>query len=133
MSEKAISLPFSLDAYGKILSTNEQTKIWADRVLSVLGTLSSERVMDAQFGTPIPSYAFESLENAEALIPGEVAKAFSRWLSNLTLQDTIVLFDKQAGQVLVEVIYQLPNDEVRNTVIALAAISGDQLPYQESL
>jgi phage baseplate assembly protein W len=89
--------------------------------------------MDAQFGTPIPSYAFENIERAEALIPGEVSKAFSRLLPNLILQDTVVLFDKQEGQVLVEVIYQLPNDEVRNTVIALAAISGDQLPYQESL
>ena len=45
MAEKTLALPFSVDPYGKISVTSEQSKIWADRVRSVIGTTLRERVM----------------------------------------------------------------------------------------
>ena len=54
MSEIAMSLPFSIDPYGKVSSTTDQKKIWADKVRSVLGTALRERVMLPTFGTLIP-------------------------------------------------------------------------------
>ena len=72
MSEKSLSLPFSIDAYGKVSVTSEQSKIWADRVRSVLGTSLRERVMRPTFGTLIPYAIFEGAETAEAEIKAEV-------------------------------------------------------------
>jgi phage baseplate assembly protein W len=51
MAEKTIALPFSVDPYGKVTVASDQSKIWADRVRSVIGTFLRERVMRPEFGT----------------------------------------------------------------------------------
>jgi phage baseplate assembly protein W len=133
MAEVAISLPFALNAYGSINFTESQSKIWSDRVLSVIGTLVGERVMQPTFGTEIPESLFNSTERMEQVIPVEVEKAFATYLQELTLVDTIITSDPENGSVYVDVVYGLPNDEQTNTVVALVAIAGKNPPVQENL
>ncbi len=133
MAELAVSLPFALDAYGSIATTTSQSKIWSDRVLSVVGTLVGERVMQPIFGTEIAEGMFNSTERMEELISVEIEKAFVNHLPALTLVDTILNSDPQTGSVYVDVVYGLPNDEQTNTVIALLAVAGKNPPVQENL
>jgi phage baseplate assembly protein W len=133
MAEVAISLPFGLNAYGSINSTQSQSKIWSDRVLSVIGTLVGERVMQTTFGTEIANSLFASTQRMEEIIPVEVEKAFATYLTELTLVDTIINSDPNNGSVSVDIVYGLPNDEQRNTVVALVAIAGKNPPVQENL
>ena len=58
MAEIALSLPFSLNSYGGIAVATEQSKIWADRVRSVLGTSRRERLMHPEIGPLIPFAVF---------------------------------------------------------------------------
>ena len=133
MAQKAIALPFSIDSYGKVSSTQSQSKIWSDRVKSVLGTSLRERVMRPNFGTLIPYTLFNSETEATAQIQSEVEKAFAQQLDLLTLQQTNVTSDIYTNTLTVEVIYGLPNDEVTSTLIGLVFSQGANPIYEEWL
>jgi phage baseplate assembly protein W len=133
MAEVAISLPFSIDPYGRVGSTQDQTKIWADKVRSVIGTALRERVMRPKFGTDIPLAVFENQEDAQTQIEFEVNQAFNEQLQKLTFQSVDSVFDEYTGIMQVEVIYALPNDEVTSTSIGLIRIEGNTIAIEENL
>jgi phage baseplate assembly protein W len=133
MAEKAISLPFSIDSYGKVSSTQDQSKIWADRVRSVLGTALRERIMRPTFGTLIPFAIFETDSTAESQIRVEVEKAFVEQLPLLDLQNSVVTVDEYTNILTVEVVYGLPNNEVISTVVGLVLVEGANPIYEELL
>lgn len=130
-SEKAISLPFSIDTSGSIGTTTEQSKIWSDRVRSVLGTSLRERVMRPTFGTIIPFSMFNNVENAIVEIQEEVTLAFDKYLQLLTLQNTDVEHDLYTNSIKVTVTYSLPNQEINKTSIGLITIQGTLPLYEE--
>ena len=133
MSEKSLALPFSIDSYGKVGTTTEQSKIWADRVRSVIGTSIRERVMRHSFGTLIPYALFENETSAESQIKSEIESAFNGQLPLLTLSTTNVTFDTYTNIFNVEIIYALPNNETVSTLIGLVLIDGTKPIYQELL
>lgn len=133
MAEFAIALPFAVDSYGKITSTADQSKIWADRVRSVLGTTIRERVLRPTFGTLIPFALFNTETGAVAQVEAEVNKAFSQQLSLLNLQKVNVTVDQYTNVLTVEAIYGLPNNEVVSTVVGLVFVDGANPMYQELL
>jgi phage baseplate assembly protein W len=129
--EKAISLPFSIDTFGSVGTTTEQSKVWADRVRSVLGTSLRERVMRPTFGTLIPFSLFNNVENAVVEIKEEVTRAFSRQLKLLTLKDTFVEQDFYTNSLKVTVTYSLPNQETNKTSIGFVIVRGTLPIYEE--
>jgi phage baseplate assembly protein W len=131
MAEKAIVLPFSINSFGRVTDTTEMSKIWADRVRSVIGTALRERVMLPDFGTDIPSSVFETTEEADSQIQTEVIRAFNEQLSALTLDEVSSTFDEFTGVMNVDITYALPNDEVVNTSIGLVSIAGTAPVYEE--
>ena len=133
MDERAISLPFSVDSYGGVASTSEQSKIWADKVRSVLGTMLRERVMRPDFGTVIPYSLFNGETSAVDEVRSEVSKAFGAQLTLLTLDKTNITFDEYTNVMSVEVVYALPNNEVVSTVVGLVLVDGANPLYQELL
>lgn len=130
-AEVAIALPFSIDPYGKVTQTTDQSKIWADKVRSVIGTALRERVMRPTFGTDIPSAVFESQEDADGRVQELVAVSFNSQLPRLTLQGVSTAFDEYSGTLTLEITYALPNEEVVSTTIGLIIISGNLIPYEE--
>lgn len=130
-TEVAISLPFSIDPYGKVTQTNDQSKIWADKVRSVIGTALRERVMRPTFGTDIPSAVYENQEDADARVQELVSSSFNTQLPRLALQSVTNTFDQYSGTLTVEVIYALPNEEVVSTTVGLIVISENLIPYEE--
>ena len=133
MAEKAIALPFYIDSYGKVASTQEQSKIWADRVRSVIGTSLRERIMRPTFGTLIPFAMFETDSTAESQIRIEVEQAFTQQLSLLTLENVTVTVNEYTNVLSVNVIYALPNNETVSTVVGLVLVDGANPIYQELL
>ena len=132
MEELAISLPFSIDSYGKVSSTTSQSKLWSDRVKSVLGTTLRERVMRPTLGTLIPYALFESASSAEAEVKSEIKKAFDAQLPLLVLTETTVTIDSYTNVMTASVVYDLPNKETVTTNIGLILIQGTK-PYYEEL
>lgn len=133
MAEKTISLPFSIDPYGKVASTSEQTKIWADRVRSTIGTTLKERVMRPNFGSNIAFSAFDTQTKAEEAIKTEVQQVFNTQLPLLKLGSVTTSFDEYSGTVNTTISYSLPNDMVITTTIGIVTILGNTPPIQEIL
>jgi len=133
MSEKAISLPFKLDSYGKISTSSTLSDIWSDRVLSVMGTLKGERVMEPDFGTNLATFVYGNTSGLETSIETEVEQGFIKFLPLLNLVSTEVVANELSGSLDIVITYELPNEEEQTTVVALAAISRKQPIYQENL
>jgi len=133
MAEVALTLPFSINAYGSVSSTTDQSKIWSDRVRFVIGTNLQERILDPQFGTLVPEAFMQTQDDAESLIVSEVERAFPMQLELLSLQGVEVSFDDYSSTTSVNIIYGLPNGEVTNTVVAVTYIGGNNISVQENL
>ena len=131
MAEVTIQLPFSIDPYGKVSQTTSQSKIWADRVRSVIGTTLRERVMRPQFGTIIPYALFESSGTAVSEVTAEVSKAFTTQLPLLRLKNVNVTIDEYTNILDTEIVYDLPNNEQVVTNVGLILLQGTTPPYQE--
>jgi len=131
--EKTISLPFSIDTFGMVGTTTQQSKIWADKVRSVIGTSVRERVMRPTFGTLIPYALFDDEETAVMEVQNEVTSAFAKRLNLLTLIEVESEPGTTAGALNVTITYSLPNEEVQKTSIGFIDIKGIFPAYEEKL
>lgn len=116
----AISLPFRIDGYGRVASTTDPSKIWADRVRSVLMTSFGERIMRPGFGSSVSEEVYDLLDEVPELTYAAVAQAFSDFLPRLQFNDVQVVSEVEGdGTISLEVIYTLPDlvqDPVTQTV-----------------
>ena len=131
MAETTISLPFTIDPVGNVAHTEDQSKIWADRVLSVIGTMLRERVMRPTLGTLIPYAIFETSDDAVSEIRTEVNKAFDSQLPLLTLNSVDVTIDEFTNIAKITIVYSLPNTQEVTTTIGLILVQGNKPAYQE--
>jgi phage baseplate assembly protein W len=130
--EVAISVPFSLDSAGNIVSTTNQDKIWADRVRAVIGTVLGERVMRPDFGTRVAFSSFETRSGAEAIIRLEIERAFILQLPLLNYVDVDFEFNETENIVLCNLLYELPNRKQATTRVGVVTVSGNNPAYEET-
>jgi len=124
MATVALTLPFSIDAFGKISTTTDPSIIWKDRVKTVLATMVTERIMRDSFGTEIAMAIFEGEQLAQGRVKSEIGRAFARDLPALTLNTVDVSYEEASSQIQVSVVYTLPNNEVQETSYGYVSISG---------
>lgn len=130
---RAITLPFSIDTFGKVSSTTDTSIIWKDRVRSVLATTLTERIMRDSFGTEIASAVFEGEQVARTTVETQVRRAFGSSLSALTLNSVDLYYDDNTNQLNVSVVYTLPNNEVQETSYAYVSVNGTNPLVEETL
>jgi phage baseplate assembly protein W len=106
---KAISFPFTLDPFGKTTSTNNQRKIYQDRVLTLLSTAVGERPMRPTYGTNIATAMFENQGDIDKAINDAIRSAISKWLPELTVNAINVIGFLDTGAVTVELNVTLPD------------------------
>jgi hypothetical protein len=125
--ERAIVLPFSIDASGSILSSADPTKIWQSRVIAAVMTQLGERVFRPQYGGTIKSALFENSAGADAVIKKSVKNTFSAFLKTLKLKDIVTSMDSQLGTISVTIYYQLPNGQLDQVSLktGVLTLSGD--------
>lgn len=133
IKEKAISLPFSFDYYGNIMTSTSQSKIWGDRVRSVIGTLTTERIMRPTFGTKIPRLAWDTTDVTIESVEREIRSAFNSQLPQLTLDEVVVTFDEYNNLITASVVYSLPNDEVDSQIVGIAFVPANGTVREENL
>jgi phage baseplate assembly protein W len=132
MAEIGIALPFAIDSYGKVNVTDQQPKLWADRVRSVIGTAIGERVMRPEFGSEIPYADFKTADDASAQIEQTVLNSFQVQLSKLRLQSVTTSLDEYTGTVNVTIVYALPNQDLVTTTLGFASIIGNSPTVKET-
>jgi phage baseplate assembly protein W len=132
MADVSVSLPFSIDAYGKVNVTRNYSKLWADRVRATVGTALGERVMRPQFGSLIPFQVFNGEEEAISSIEIDLRQVFDEQLPLLQLSQTDVSFDEYTGTINIVVTYALPNQEVVSNNIAIVTVTGINPTVEET-
>ena len=131
--EIAISLPFSIDDFGSVATATLQSKIWADRVRSAIGTTLRERVFRYDYGTTIPSKLWDDVTTMQDVIEEQIENVFDRDLVTLTLDSVDVTYDERQETVFAEVSYFLPNNEQTSVIIGVATISSTDPIVEELL
>jgi len=106
MTQSVISLPFSFNADGGVSHTEDEKKIWQDRILLTVMTTLGERVMRPSYGTLISSATFEINSLAMELIKQEITTAFSKWLPSLTLTDVLGSIDPVDDNLNINILYK---------------------------
>jgi phage baseplate assembly protein W len=109
--ERAIILPFSVDASGSILSSNDQHKIWQSRVITAVMTELGERVFRPNYGGTVKSALFENSTDASNMVVSSVKDVFNKYLTKLVLIDVLSSIDQQEGLLSVTIDYALPNKD----------------------
>jgi len=105
MSQAVISLPFSFNASGGVAYTQDEKKVWQDRVLLTVMTYLGERLMRLEFGTAINSGLFQSVGDASTLIKNEINSAFTKFLPSLTLKDVVPSVDPIDENLSFNIVY----------------------------
>ena len=114
----SIDLPFRFDAAGGVASTSDEAKTWSNRIVAVLMTRPSERLIRPQFGSRITEVIFENEQEAAAMAQKEIPAAFSRWLPDLTLLHASASIEKnelEENTLVISVEYLLPNQQKDTT------------------
>lgn len=124
ISELAISLPFTVDDFGTVNATNDQQKIWADRVRAVIGTALGERIYRPEFGCEA---ALTTFDNEEILINGiadNIRASFDAFLPLLSLENVEVSVEESSRIIFVEVVYSTSNGAEYLIKVGIATIDG---------
>ena len=129
--ETAISFPFSIDGYGNIGKTSDQSEIWEARVKSAVGTALGERVMRAGYGTRITELFFDTQDELRSGITKEVSSVFDSYLPLLTLNSVDVVYDELFGELTATISYSLPNQTTITTSVSMVTINKTNPPYEE--
>lgn len=107
----AISLPFRIDGYGRVASTEDPRLIWAGRVRSVITTMIGERIMRPSFGCDVMNEVFDGAEETPELVEQDIRGAFSEWLPELEIEGVSLDYvDEMTGEVELSVVYKIPSD-----------------------
>lgn len=117
MAQRAISLPFSFNASGGLSYTEDETKIWQDRVAVVVMTKLRERVMRPTYGSNVNVVLFEALSVGFVTAKQTIESAFSSWLPQLTLVDVLGNYSEENSTIDISIIFKYKKDE--ETVVKL--------------
>jgi phage baseplate assembly protein W len=121
-----IALPFSFTASGGVNSTNLVSKTWSDRVLGVIFTLPSERVMRPNFGSLAKASVFEPEGVVREFVSRTVTSAFNQYLPELSLTSVKVV--KEYGELgdegfVIYVDYVLPNRQTDSVTAKIGSFT----------
>ena len=125
ISEIAISVPFTIGPTGTVVQTSDQSKIWEDRVRSVVATSIGERVMRYTYGSTLYQEVFDNETNVNEQIRGIIFEAFTKHIKVLELENVTSSFDQSTGSATIGIFYRLPNNELKTLTINSVSAQND--------
>jgi phage baseplate assembly protein W len=105
----AMSYPFTFDPFGVVETSSDQTKIYQDRVLTLLSTVKGERPMRPTYGTDVAKAMFENQGDAKKSIEQAIRSAIATWIPEIEVSGVRITAFDENGKVGVEVNVVLPD------------------------
>lgn len=133
VNEIAIALPFKVDSFGTINATVSQTKIWQDRVRSVIGTALGERVYRPGFGCDAANKIYETEEYLMGTIEQDIKTAFQKFLPLLSLESVDVTLEEATRTIFAEVTYSTSDSAQYLIKVGIASIDGTNTLQEDIL
>jgi len=129
--ERAITLPFSVDSSGSILSSSDQRLIWQSRVTAAVLTELGERVFRPEYGGNIKSALFQPDDEAASIAASSIRDVFGKYLKPLVLGDVSATLNQQDGTISLTIDYTLPNREKVQLALKTGTINRSGEVIQE--
>jgi phage baseplate assembly protein W len=99
-----ITLPFQLDAFGRIGHTDNLAKQLADNIVSIVGTQPSQRRMRPDYGVNLMGYLFKPINDADFdRLVAEIEAAVTLYEPRVTVTSVDNLSDADMGLLGVRV------------------------------
>jgi len=122
---KSITYPFTLDPFGVVATTSDQTKIYQDRIVTLLSTAKGERPMRPTYGTDIARAMFENQGTVDAAIKTAVMSAMDKWIPEVTIDNILISGVNEDGQVQVVLLVTLPDYSSAEVKVFSATLNPD--------
>lgn len=113
---KTINYPFTLDVLGKITTTQDDSKIYLDRILTLLSTPSFFRPMRPRYGTNIFRALYETGHDYEQAVREAILRAMSLYLPQIIVDNISILDPDESGNSNVEISFIFP-DNTRSEIL----------------
>lgn len=124
---RAINFPFTLNPFGRADTTTTESKIYLDRLLTLLSTQVGQRPMLPEYGTNIAKALFENEEDFYPAARIAITEAVSLWLPELRI-DKLELEDiDEQGFANIKVIVELPDAKITSVTINTAIFGANGL------
>lgn len=121
----SISYPFVLDAFGKNKSTYDESKIYLDKLVTLLSTHINQRPMNPEYGTDLSAALFENDEDFAAAVRTAVTTAVARWIPAITIGSIDISTPNQDGYSNVVITVGLPNSTSAAVTVNSAIFGTD--------
>lgn len=127
-----VSYPFTLDAVGVLGSTDIVSKIYEDRLLTLLSTQVGQRPMRPTYGVDLSRAFFENEYIVDAgnvttfkkAITEAIRNAVQTWIPDITIDDIIVENPGLNGVASLEILITVPGS-ISTSLNTTTAIFGN--------
>lgn len=121
----SISYPYTLDSNGVVTSTVDATKIYLDKVITLLSTNVGQRPLLPTYGVDWSKALFENDSDAKKAVPQAIRLAVAQWLPEVTINDVIIMSNNYDGIQNVNILLTLPDNTTSSLVINSGTFNYD--------
>ena len=120
---QAISFPFTVSPSGVVQSTESASKIYLDKVLTLLSFYVGQRPMQPTYGVDWSRALFENDSDAQIAIPIAISDAISKWIPQVSVTSVEFAGENTDGTENVIVSLKLPDDTLTSLTINTGTIN----------
>ena len=124
---RAINYPFTLDLFGKLDAVTTESKVYLDRLLTLLSTPIGQRPWNPDYGTDIARALFENDNDFFVAVRTAITDAIARWLPELRVAALSLEEVNVDGYANIAITVELPNDRLASVSISSAVFGANGL------
>lgn len=121
----ALNYPYTISSTGAVEATVVPSKIFLDKVLTLLSTNLGQRPMTPEYGVDWAQALFENEGQAVPAINQAIRTAISLWLPEVSVTDIQITGDSYEGIQKVLLSLRLPDDTVATMALNSGTINYD--------
>jgi phage baseplate assembly protein W len=120
---KALSFPYTISPSGVPQYTESASKIYLDKVLTLLSFYVGQRPMLPKYGVDWSRVLFENDSDAKTAIPIAISEAVAKWIPEVSVTGVEFIGENTDGTENVVVSLKLPDDTLTSLTINTGLIN----------
>ena len=121
----SIRYPYTIDPNGLVTTAATSTRLYLDRVLTLISTYKGQRPMMPDYGVDWSGALFENDSDARQAIPVAIRGAVAKWIPEVQVTAVDLSFTELDGIENVTLELALPGDTVTTMSINTATFNMD--------
>lgn len=122
----SISYPYTIDPNtGIVISTGATTKIYLDKVVTLLSTVVGQRPMTPTYGVDWSSAIFENEGDIQAAASQAIKQAIAKWIPGVSVGSISFIDGGSSGVQTINLALNLPDNTTANLAVNSNIINYD--------